>query len=166
MAEIRSRRSWGAARPRPRSLQNPLNVAELFVHWNGSVPASFKHINTVAEEEALMRSTQAFHMGPQRGWSDFAYSFAIMPSGRIYRGRGMKWVPAAQANHNSNTNAVIVFLGPDDPVPAAVVDAIKSLHRHVNRRSLRNVRLRAHRDVTGTECPGPRLTALVRKLAS
>lgn len=112
-----------------------------------------------------MRDIQAFHMGPERKWSDFAYNFAIFPSGRCYYGRGLRYVPAAQAEHNTNTAAVIVFIGPDDIVPVAVRQAIRDLRAHCTNKSRHNVRLRAHKDVTSTGCPGPKLTATVRSLA-
>lgn len=162
--KIHSRRSWGARKPVNRAYHNPRGHKALFVHWNGTSPVSFKHINTVAEERELMRSTQAFHMGPERKWSDFAYSYAIMPSGRIYRGRGITRVPASQLNNNTNTVSVIVFLGPGDTVTPAVKKSIRDLHRYVNRRSRLRVRLRPHSAVTQTECPGPKLTAVVKEM--
>ena len=111
-----------------------------------------------------MREIQDFHMGPQRGWSDFAYSFAIFPSGRIYRGRGGPYVPAAQANRNTNTIAVVVFLGPDDSIPVAVQDSLKWLHRHMSKKCGRTLTVRAHNAVTPTSCPGPALTLLAKRL--
>jgi N-acetylmuramoyl-L-alanine amidase len=47
-----------------------------------------------------MRHTQAFHMDT-RGFSDIAYSFGIMPSGRIYEARGWDRVGGHTFNHNS-----------------------------------------------------------------
>lgn len=164
MLTIRTRKSWGARKPRPRSPQNPDNIGELFIHWNGSTPASFRSVDTQGEERSLMRSTQDFHMDT-RGWSDFAYSFAIMPSGRCYRGRGLHWVPASQLGHNTNTASCIVFLGPEDAISDRVKQTVRGLHRYVASRSERSVALRAHRDATPTECPGAALTAMVRDLA-
>lgn len=162
---IHSRKSWRARTPHPRTPQSPKNVTELFVHWPGGVPRSWRNIKTAVQETATMRSIQEFHMGPERGWSDFAYSFAIFPSGRIYRGRGMDWVPASQLSHNTGTASVCVFLGPDDPVPSAVIDAIKDLRNHCEKRAGRKLRLRPHRSVNSTDCPGSRLATVVAKLA-
>lgn len=162
--KIHGRKSWGARKPRPRTRQDPHNVRELFIHWNGSSPRSFANIDTVAEEESIMRGTQDFHMGPQREWSDFAYSFAIFPSGRVYRGRGMDWVPASQLNHNTNTASCIVFLGTDDKIPDAVIHAIKELRKHCEARAGHALDVRPHRAVTQTDCPGPRLTELANRL--
>jgi hypothetical protein len=75
-------------------------------------------------------------------------------------------VPAAQLGHNTNTVAVICFLGPDDVIPKAVEDSVKALRRHV--RALtggRPIALKPHRSVTSTECPGDRLAKMVERLA-
>lgn len=164
--KIHSRRSWGAKPPRPRDEQSPSQVRELFIHWPGGEPASWAHVDSVAEEEATMRSIQGFHMGPARGWSDFAYSFAVFPSGRIYRGRGMRYVPAAQLGHNTGTVAVIVFLGPEDQdkLSSKVVGAIRALREHCEAKAGRSLDVRPHRAVTSTECPGPFLNELANKL--
>lgn len=151
--DVHSRKEWRARPPRPRSRQSARNVREFFLHWNGSVPGSFAHVNTVAEESELMRQTQNFHMDT-RGWSDFAYSYAIMPSGRLYMGRGIGYVPASQLGHNTNTVSCILFVGPDDKLTDTVKDAVKWLRRHIEKAAGHSVDVRAHRDVGGTECPG------------
>lgn len=163
MIRIYSRSSWGARKGPGKARQNFASIREFFIHWNGTEPKSFRSINTVAEERSLMRSTQNFHMDT-RGWSDFAYSYAIMPSGRVYRGRGISYVPASQLNHNTNTASVIVFLGPDDKITPAVEKSIKGLAAYVNRRSVHKVDIRPHSSVTATECPGPHLTALANRI--
>ncbi|MBA3298244.1 MAG: hypothetical protein H0U19_15060 [Acidobacteria bacterium] len=164
MATIHSRKAWGAKTPKPRTPQNVKAVRELFVHWPGGIPATWQSVNTAAEERQTMRNIQSFHMGPERGWSDFAYNFAIFQSGRIYRGRGMDWVPAAQAGHNTNTTAVVVFIGPEDRPSSAVLVALKSLRHHCERRAGHRLAVRPHGAVTSTECPGPRLRAFVSDL--
>jgi hypothetical protein len=156
-----SRKRWGARAPKSRTRNT--KVTQLFLHWNGGAPRSFRHINTEAEERELMRSTQRFHMDT-RGWSDFAYSYAIMPSGRVYMGRGMGYVPASQAPHNTGTASVIVFIGPDDPLTGRVEDAVKRLRKHVEKHAGQRVAVRAHRDVNATTCPGDKLAALSRRI--
>jgi hypothetical protein len=161
---IIGRPTWRARSPRPRQPQNPKTVREFFIHWPGNEPASWAHVDTRAEERATMRATQDFHMGPQRKWSDFAYSFAIFKSGRVYRGRGMTYVPASQLGHNTGTVSVCVFLGPNDPVPDAVVRSIKELRAFCEHRAGHPLDVRPHSSVTSTECPGPRLLAIANRL--
>lgn len=162
--KIRSRASWGARKPRPRDTQTFDQIRELFIHWPGSEPGSWRHVNTEDEEKRTMREIQAFHMGPQRNWSDFAYSFAVFPSGRIYRGRGGPYVPAAQLGHNTGTVAVCVFLGPDDSVPENVVISLRWLKKYLEGKTGHTLKVRPHKSVTQTECPGPALTILARQL--
>lgn len=161
---IFSRPSWGAKSPKPRSRQSASNVREFFIHWPGRLPATWKNVNTVSEEKATMRSIQDFHMGPERKWSDFAYSFAVFNSGRVYRGRGMSYVPAAQFGHNTNTVAVCVFIGPDDTVSKEALAAIKRLLHHCEHYAGRKLIVRPHRAVTSTECPGPQLIRLLEDI--
>jgi hypothetical protein len=161
---IIGRPTWRARRPRPRQPQNPRSVRELFIHWPGADPHSWAHVDTRAEERATMRAIQDFHMGPERKWSDFAYSFAIFKSGRVYRGRGMNWVPASQLDHNTGTVSVCVFVGPDDPVPDVALRSIKELRAFCERKAGHVLDVRPHSSVTGTECPGPRLLQIANRL--
>lgn len=161
---IHSRRSWGARAPRAgRATQQATSVREFFVHWPGEGVESYSNIDTPAEEEAVMRKFQNFHMDG-RGWADFAYGFAIFPSGRIYRGRGMEVVPASQLNHNTGTTSVVCVLGSKDRVPPAMEASLRELIRWADGRAHRKLTVRPHRAVTATDCPGPKLAALVLRL--
>lgn len=158
---IRSRKSWGARKPRARDSQRPANVLELFLHWPGADEPF--GVWTPAAEERWMRATQDFHMD-ERGWADFAYSFAVFPSGRIYRGRGINWVPAAQENHNTNTVAVCVLVGPGQPIPEEIRRSLRALRVYVEDRCGRSLTMRPHSAVVSTTCPGPALTKLCKTL--
>lgn len=163
---IISRKHWGARDPRSnRSSQSPQGVRELFLHWPGEGVESYASVNTPQEEEAAMRKYQDFHMDG-RGWADFAYSFAVFPSGRVYRGRGMGNVPAAQDGHNTNTVAVCVVLGTKDKLTPVIKAAVEELRDHCREVAGHGLRVRGHGEVTSTECPGPTLRAWLAKLNS
>lgn len=160
---IHSRKSWSARSPRAgREHQDPHAVREFFVHWPGEGVASYANLSQ-AQEEAIMRKFQNFHMDG-RGWNDFAYSFAVFPSGRIYRGRGMTIVPASQLNHNTGTVSACCVLGEKDRVPQAMEQSLRELIKWTNRRAGRKLTVRPHRAVTSTDCPGPALAALTLRL--
>lgn len=161
---IFSRPSWHAKAPKPRSRQSFSQVREFFIHWPGALPRTWGNVNTIDEEKSTMRSIQSFHMGPEREWSDFAYSFAVFNSGRVYRGRGMDYVPAAQEGHNTGTVAVCVFVGPDDKVSKVALNSLKSLLHHCERQAGRKLTVKPHRSVTSTECPGPQLMHLIKDI--
>ena len=153
--KIRPRKEWGARRPRSgRARQNP-----------GMEHGSTAHINTPAEERAHLRETQNFHMDdPDRRWADIGYNYAAFQSGRIYRLRGIEWVPAAQLLHNTNTVAVTCILGPDDVPSDALKLSLRRLKDNLDRKAGRDLTVRPHHAVTSTSCPGPRLTEVARTL--
>jgi hypothetical protein len=185
--QIISRKAWGARRPRCRTPQDPRNVRELFIHWPGQPGIARESITDhdddwcalpdhlidaaaritgPAAEAAWMREIQAFHMGPDRGWCDFAYSFAVFKSGRIYRGRGFYNLPAGQEGHNTGTVAVVCVLGTADAhVPEPMAHALKDLvHWAETRRAHRELAVRPHRSVNQTTCPGDALARFVPTL--
>lgn len=160
---IVQRNTWGARKPRATTRQNPKAVRELFIHWPAT-PGSTKHINTRAEERAWMRQIQNFHMDT-RGWNDFAYNYAIFPSGRIYAGRTFRNVPAGQEGHNTNTVAIVCVLGmADDHIPAAMKSNLRDFVRWAEKYAGHELKVRGHKEVSPTSCPGPTLMSFVDNL--
>lgn len=159
---IHTREYWKARAARPRERQNPRNVREFFVHWPGEA-RSLRSIDTREEEKQEMRDEQAFHMNVRK-WADFAYSFAVFQSGRVYRGRGMDFVPAAQEGHNTNTVAVTCVLGPGDKPSDAMLLSLRRLKNHCDERAGRDLVARPHSDVVQTSCPGDALRAIIGDL--
>jgi hypothetical protein len=146
------RSEWGANPPRARDgLSSTANG--IFIHHTvGATPT------TEAAEKAEMRATQAFHMGPSRGWNDIAYSFLIAPSGRIYEGRGKGVAGAHTEGYNSSSYA-ICFMGRYDT--AKPTDAAVAAARWLRRDYLKlgGAPLRPHSAVNQTDCPGQHLRA-------
>lgn len=160
---IVQRDTWGARKPKSVTIQNPRNIHELFIHWPAT-PGSTSNINTITEERAWMRQIQNFHMDT-RDWSDFAYNYAIFPSGRIYAGRTMRRVPAAQEGHNTNTVAICCVLGIGDThIPGAMKANLRQFVRWAEKYTHNELKVRGHKDVGQTSCPGPVLYAYVDDL--
>jgi hypothetical protein len=85
MRHIYSRKEWGA-RPAGPVAHGNRPPREAFLH-NSDDP-DFAQFNTLAKQKAKMRQIQDFHMDT-RGWSDFAYHFAVFqPTGSIRAPRG------------------------------------------------------------------------------
>lgn len=156
---VSSRRKWGARKPLDRIKQSPASVRELFIHWPAAIHST-KPIDTVAEECAELRAEQAYHMDVQH-WSDIGYNYAAFQSGRVYRLRGLRWVPAAQLGHNTGTVAVTCVLGPDDIPSAALKWSLMRLKDRLDARTGRDLVVRPHSAVTPTSCPGPHLRAIL-----
>ncbi|WWT39964.1 hypothetical protein [Microcystis phage Mae-JY09] len=141
---IIGRETW-QARP-PRSVSRCAYLRNtLFVHHStGAAPTS-----SMAAECQWMRNIQAFHMGPSRGWSDFAYNFAISPAGRIYEGRGANVWGAHTVGHNDEPAVCLMGDYSRQTPTLAMRDAVWWLADHLGM-----TELDGHRDVNSTSCPG------------
>lgn len=158
MAHIRTRKDWKARAARPRTRQAPTSVTEFFIHWPGN--NRDKNL-TLAQERAKLREWQNLHMDePSRRWSDIGYSFVVFSSGRIYRGRGMDFVPASQLGHNTGTVSACCV----GPITKEMQQALVSLKNHCDNRAGQDLRVRGHGEVTATECPGADLRRFVPTL--
>lgn len=96
--KIVSRAEWGAKPPKSRYTIAP--TGRLWLH----------HFGSEHHGAAGMRQIQAFHMGPERGWSDFAYSFAVdNADGTIYEGRGALVAGGHTKGDNSKSHAIVIM---------------------------------------------------------
>lgn len=157
---IISRRQWGARNPRSRSYQDPRSVKELFIHYTMSPSAT-----GFSEQRNRMQQLQDFAMDT-RNWSDVSYSYLVFNGSRprVFYGRGARVIPAAQANHNTNTIAIAVVMMADDKLTWQTKLQLRRLVWHLRRKIVkRNVPVRPHSAVTQTSCPGDQLRAFIKK---
>ena len=149
------RSGWGAKAPKcTQALKVPVRNA--FIHHTaGSTPT------TTSGEQSAMRGTQSYHQN-SKGWCDIAYNFLIMPSGRVYEGRGWNRVNGATKGFNSNSLA-FCWAGNYDTSPPTQesIDAGRALLAQGIRDGYltHDFVLRGHRDVGSTACPGRHLYA-------
>lgn len=155
MFYIRGRKLWLARRPRSVAKSDWTAPHTVIVHHTAD--AGPKR-NTVASEAAFMRQTQEFHMGPQRGWSDIAYNFIIMPSGRVWEGRGYGVIGAHAPNWNTKGIGVS-FAGTytDKSPSAASLKAYHALLKRLREKGANIIGEKGHGDVYPTSCPGSKL---------
>lgn len=150
---IRGRRLWLARKPlnvNRYDWSNPMTVVVHHTADRGPTKA-----NRVWSEAAFMRSTQAFHTGPSRGWSDIAYNYIIMPSGRVWEGRGYGVVGAHAPNYNRRGIGVC-FAGnySETPPTPAAIEAYYALLSRLRTHGADIDDIVAHGDVYATSCPG------------
>lgn len=156
---VYSRGDWGVG-PSRASVDSTRKHTYVVHHsaFNG------ERIDTLAEQKATMRSMYDFHTGPQRGWDDIGYSFVIFQptrpgaAGRIFEGRGLKRLPAAQGGANTGTVAVCV-VQMSEGIKDGTVTRLKSLYV---RTTCANVK--GHRDFGGTDCPGDGLYKVLSRI--
>lgn len=190
--DIVNRRQWGARSPRQVTSRTNGTVTELYVHWPGDpgilrqdgdekwlkCPEDEPHgcilpdelvaragrINTPAEEKGYTRGVQNFHMDV-RGWNDIAYNYLVFKSGRIYSGRTFKVVPASQAPFNTHGVSICAILGTGDTtIPPQMRESLREFVRWCEKYAGHGLKVRGHKDVNQTSCPGPTLYAYVDNL--
>ena len=118
----------------------------------------------VGHTTASIKAIQAFHMGPQRGWSDIAYNFIVLQDGRVFEGRGWNVQGGHTLGYNRSAMAIVAVLGIGETPSAAMKRSIRAWRDTANAKYGRVLDIRGHRDFPGnpTDCPGL-LTNWVRK---
>lgn len=140
-----SRNEWGARRPkRTQPLRSVRNG--IVIHHGGSPLAP-------GTAEATLRGYQRHHMDT-RGWNDIAYSWLVDPhTGTIYEGRGWDKVNGATTGYGTTTIAICI-IGHGDQLTEYGKLAINRIIREAEARHNTAMRVRAHRDLAKTACPG------------
>ena len=169
--KVFERDDWHARAPRAMASQR--NPTEVFIHHTADTRA--EGVDHLDEQAAAMRAIQGFHMDV-RGYSDVGYAYVVFqPYGeleraRVFEGRLVRWVPAAQLGHNTGTIPVSVFgnFQRDDGVKDATLDAIVALlTKSASKTGCGSAKtIGGHRDVVATSCPGDTLYAKVGELAT
>lgn len=120
-----------------------------------SSPARFRDTTDHARCAAIMRAHQAFHMGPDRGWQDYAYSGAFCPHGYGYvgRGRGVRTAANGTADGNNRSYALqYMGAGEHDPLTVEAKRAAIDMAAYLGQ-PLRW----EHSDWKPTACSGPQI---------
>lgn len=154
-----SRKAWGAKEARDRTMQNPSNIKAIYVHYSESPGGQV----TFDSQRQAVRNIQAFHMGPERGWSDIAYNFLVTNSAtsRTFVGRGLRAVPAAQQGYNTNSCAVCVIMKDGERLRWRTKRQLRRTISALRKRIGKDVPVKPHRAVNDTSCPGDALAAWV-----
>lgn len=170
IANLVTRKEWGAVAPKSRTPQAPEAVRFLVIHYSAmDADEQALHRNCAAR----VRGIQRYHMTSDQltpgGAADIGYSFLVCKHGWVFKGRGFRVMPAATGGANSYTQAVC-FLGNDtagrDDVTPKGREAIREVLAFLKRNAKNLEGVRGHRDFGSTSCPGAELYAFARKLDS
>lgn len=157
-----TREQW---RARPAKAVTTLpwtKVDTIFVHYTAA------ESDRTEDAKARMRGVQNFHID-NRGWNDFAYSWAFSFTGEILEGRGWGVYTAATGVENNHSYAV-VFLGADkidrDDLTVRGRNALGEVLREAERLKGKKLIVKGHteaQDPTGkTACPGAEILAFIK----
>lgn len=147
---IISRTHWGARPARDITLTKWEKKTATRVHHTVSVkPVGAKEDLIKAECEAL-KAIQRYHMD-SRKYVDIAYNFLIMPSGRVYEGRGKNVVGAHTLGHNEDCGVAFVGNYDQDSLTKAQIVAFNLLRRKLG---ISKGLKAPHSATFSTSCPG------------
>lgn len=159
---IVTRGQWGA---KPANCSTPLisGVRGLAVHYSAAdSDEEANHANC----KNRVKGIQSFHMGPQRGWCDIAYSHLLCLHGAVFEGRGFGKRTAANGTNTGNARYFAVcFLGNDNAgrqdFTAEARQGLVDLRKEYLKRYPNAKETVGHRDITSTECPGDEIYAYI-----
>ena len=129
-------------------------VVGVALHW----PANVTPIRGFANVCTALRNWQAYHMGPQLGWSDIGYQVAIDQDGNRYDLRGFR--TQSGANGGSTVNAhycailCIVAVG-EKPTPE-LIQGVRDAIADMRTLYPKGLAIVGHSDIRPepTACPG------------
>jgi hypothetical protein len=164
MADLVTRREWGARAPRGSYTKVSAAPRGVKIHYTGGRVDP----RTLTDHDrcvAAVRGIQGGHMDGN-GWMDIGYSAVACPHRKVFVARGPGNVPAANGpGLNSAHYAVLVLVGssgvtePTDGHLLAALDAIEWLRREGSAGG----EVKGHRDGYATSCPGDPLYAWIRR---
>jgi hypothetical protein len=161
---MRGMKIYGRNRWRPAGGRGPVDgrKTEGFLHHTVTSSAG---LTSLAKQAEHMRQLERIHLN--QGWQGIGYSLVVFPPrgrllrARTFEGRGIDYVPSAQARHNSGTVAVAVVTNSEtERVGLRTRWELVRVFRYLRRKKGIRV-LRGHRDVYPTACPGRYLYALL-----
>ena len=141
---------------------DPREVRGIAVHWPGSKGRFGRY--TQAQTARLIEGERRLHVSG-RGWVDVAYGAAVDLSGRVWDLRGAEYRSAANGDETQNRHygAVTVLAGVGEPITPEAVEGVRWWREHVWLPLFpRATEVVGHRDLHGTECPGPELYRLIK----
>lgn len=127
---------------------------------SGTTPRRIHHTagpqpkrNRVREEKQLLRDTEDFHINT-RGYRAIAYSYLIMPSGRVYEGRGFQKQGAHTLGHNLDIGICFPGNYEHDRLTKRQLVAYRMLAARLRLKGARVGKAYPHSDTFSTSCPG------------
>lgn len=170
MFYIRARKLWTK---RPHTSLSHANwrsrSVDVFVHHTADSGPTGGARATVAQEIAYLRRIEDFHV-ETRGYRAIGYNYMVMPSGRVYEGRGFEIVGAhtldpkdadGDAVYVENRDPGVVFAGNFEiqkPTTRALL-AFKALKARLRLKGVRLDKQYSHSMAFATSCCGKNLRA-------
>ena len=132
-------------------------IKYITIHYIGAaIPAN-------EDENRRCRSTQNYHMDTRK-WTDIAYNYLVGQSGKAYVGRGRNRKNAADGKaKNNHSLSICILLGTKHIIPTeAMLATVQNLVWDLVEEFPTIKKVRPHKKLKATSCPGPALTARLK----
>ena len=121
-----------------------------------------------ANPNGYMQNLQRFSM-QEKGLSDIAYNYVIIPNGVVMEGRGLRYRCAANGTTDGNVKYPAVMFPGDyrtgkDSLTSAQITAFRDLRQFILGVNSKATDLKPHSFFKPTECPGDNIIAAIPSL--
>lgn len=159
-AGVNPRSSWAQGQPIPSRMDRMLPVNRITIHHDGMSPVTLRSRAEVAERIEQIRRA---HLA--QGWGDIGYHYIIDPSGQVWEGRTLVWQGAHVKDQNPGNLGVMCLGNFEQQSPSmaqtAALDAFVA--GQMRRYNVPVTRVKTHREMAQTACPGRNLQAYVNR---
>lgn len=166
---IMPRSAWTSSGPRKGIINDMNGVSRITVHHEGSIPFS-----STSQSDVVSRLNQVRNAHLDRRaktgerWCDIGYHYIIDPNGVVWEGRNTRYQGAHVQDENEH-NLGIMVLGNFErqrPTPASLATLDTFVAMQMQRYRVPISRVRTHREIGSTECPGRNLQAYMNQTRS
>ncbi len=164
--DILPRSAWGARSSQAASLRAMERPHRITIHHT-AIPISATSQKAAA---AQIHSVQGSHQTSE-GWADIGYHFLIDPAGRIWEGRPLRWQGAHAGGDHNRGNIGVCVLGcflrgaeGHNPTKEQAIALEQTLRWLCSDYDIDESQIYFHRQFKSTQCPGPRLEAVVTEI--
>lgn len=167
--QVIPRSAWTTSGPRMSNI-NPMNgISRITVHHDG-----MNAFTSTAQRDAADRLNQirASHLRRTarsgEKWADIGYHYIIDPAGRVWEGRSVQFQGAHVQDQNEHNLGVMVMGNYDrqSPTSASLATLDAFLAMQMRRYRVPISRVKTHRELAPTECPGDSLQAFMLRTRS
>lgn len=160
------RSAWGARPLRQADLQPMTKPYRITIHHTAILATSTSERVAAAQ----IYQIQADHQH-SAGWADIGYHYLIDPAGRIWEGRPIRYQGAHAGGDNNRGNIGVCLLGRflrgrdgQAPTPEQAATLDRLLRQLCREHGIGPGNIHFHRRYKATDCPGPRLEAVVNEI--
>lgn len=164
------RSAWtGAGVARPKNI-NPMNgVRRITIHHDGMNAFSSTYLADSARRIEQVRQSHIQRKAKSgERWADIGYHYVIDPAGRVFEARSSQYQGAHVEDQNENNLGIMVLGNYNRQRPTgASMDAMeRMLGAQMRRYNVSVGRVRTHRELAPTACPGDSLQAFMNQIRS